>query len=176
MRCKSLAAVLPLLLFSVSSVAQSPHMPQPAPELKKLDYFVGAWKADAEMKSSPYGPGGKITSTDQVEWMQGNFFLLIHSHFNSSMGSGTELGVMGYDPANKVYTYNSFNSGGEREAATGTLEGDTWTWNSGETPSPFGKWRFTQKMLSPTSYAMKFETSQNGTTWSTAMEGKATRQ
>jgi len=38
------------------------------------------------------------------------------------------------------------------------------------------KGRFTMKVLSPTSYTMKFELSQDGTNWMTGMEGKATKK
>lgn len=177
MRSKSLTAVLALFVFSVAVFAQAPQMAPPAPELKKLDYFAGNWKTDAEMKASQFGPGGKMTSTDRIEWMQGNYFLLIHSTFSGAMGSGIELAVMGFDPVKKVYTYSSYNSAGEHESATGTLEDDTWTWNSDQTASTGGmKWRYTEKVLSPTSYTMKFEMSPDGSTWSTAMEAKATKQ
>ncbi|MBV9157166.1 MAG: DUF1579 family protein [Acidobacteriaceae bacterium] len=169
-------AVLAPLFFCVANYAQNPQMPQPAPELKKLDYFVGTWKTDAEMKASPNGPGGKMTATDHNEWMQGNFFLMIHSNFSLGMGSGLEVGVMGYDPVRKVYTYASYNSFGEHETGTGTLDGDTWTWNSEQTGMPGGKWRYTQKILSPTSFSIKFEMAPDGSTWATAMEGKSTKQ
>lgn len=171
-----LAAGLAPLLLLVPAFAQAPQMPQPAPELKKLDYFVGTWKTDADMKASQFGPGGKVSSIDHIEWMQGNFFLLIHSTFSSAMGNGLELAVMGYDSANKVFTYTAFNSAGEHETATGTFDGSTWTWNSDQTSSPSGKWRYTQKVLSPNSYSIKFEMSPNGSAWSTVMEGTATKQ
>lgn len=37
-------------------------------------------------------------------------------------------------------------------------------------------WRYTQKILSPTSFSFKFEVSQDGSNWSSMMEGKATKQ
>jgi hypothetical protein len=36
--------------------------------------------------------------------------------------------------------------------------------------------RFTMKVLSPTSYTMKFELSPDGKDWNVAMEGKATKK
>ena len=176
MHGKSLAAVLAPWLLLLPAFAQAPQMPQPAPELKKLDYFVGTWKTDTTMKPSQFGPGGKLTGTDRIEWMQGNFFLLIHTSFTSTMGNGVELGVMGYDSANKVFTYTSFNSAGEHETATGSFDGSTWTWNSEQTSARGAKWRYTQKILSPTSYSIKFEMSPNGNDWATVMEGTATKQ
>lgn len=178
MNYKPLTITIALLVFAAAASAQMQRQ-TPAPELKKLDYFAGTWTVDADMKPSSFGPGGKMTSTDHVEWMQGNFFMIIHSKFSSqSMGSGVEYAVLGYDSNKKQYTYESFNSDGEHEVATGTpdAEGKVWTWySSSEGPSPM-KWRYTETILSPTSYSIKFEMSPDGNTWSSVMEGKATKQ
>lgn len=175
MKNVSFAAVLATAFLCASAVlAQAQQMPQPAPELKKLDYFVGTWKTDANMKPGQFGPGGKVTGTDQAAWMEGNFFLLIHTNFAGSMGSGVELGIMGYDPARKLYTFASYNSAGEHDSGTGTVQGDTWTWNSD--PTSQMKWRYTQKVLSPNSYSIKFELASGNNSWTTVMEGKAAKQ
>lgn len=170
--------VLPVsaVLFAASLSAQMPR-PTPAPELKKLDYFVGTWKVESELKPGAFGPGGKISGKDHIQWMEGNFFLIIHTEFASpSLGNGVEYSLIGYDSRNKQYTYSSFNSSGEHEVATGHLDagGKVWTWDSA--PGSEGpRWRYTETVLSPTSYAVKFEIS-NATAWSTVMEATATRQ
>jgi hypothetical protein len=120
----------------------------------------------------------KITENTHAEWMDGNLFLIEHSDGDMGpMGKIKELAAMGYDSDKKVYTYRAFSSTGEAESATGTVDGDTWTWLSDE---HFGgmtmKGRFTMKVLSPTSYTMKYELSQDGTKWMTGMEGKATKK
>jgi hypothetical protein len=178
MNHKALTITIASLFLAAAASAQM-QRPTPAPELKKLDYFSGTWNVEAEMKPSPFGPGGKMTGTDRTEWMQGNFFMVIHSTYSSqSMGSGTGYGFLGYDAQKKQYTYEAFNSDGEHEVATGTpdAEGKVWTWySSGDGPSPM-KWRYTETVLSPASYAMKFEMSKDGNAWSSVMEGKATKQ
>lgn len=171
------AFTLPLLplCFAALLFAQAQRTPQPAPELKKLDYFVGTWKTEAQTKPGPMGPGGTFNSTDRYEWQKGNFFVIGHSEFTSSgMGNGVDLSVLGYDPARKVYTYHSFNSAGEDESATGTFTGDTWTWISGE-QSPV-KWRYIQKVVSAKSFTSKLEGTQDGTNWATIFEAKVTKQ
>ena len=108
--------------------------------------------------------------------MDGGFFLTMHSEFKGTMGSGSGMAYMGYDPDKKVYTYDEFNSMGEAEHSTGTVDGDTWTWNSEEhMGGNMVKARFIMKTLSPTSYTFKFEMSPNGSNWSTVMDGKATK-
>jgi hypothetical protein len=152
--------------------------PTPAPELKKLDFLAGDWTAEGTSNPGPGMPGGKFSMTTHAEWMEGNFFLTEHSDANMpGMGKFKELAVLGYDTDKKVYTYTSFNSLGMAESSTGTVDGDTWTWLSDE---HFGgmtmKGRFTMKVTSPTSYTMKYQLSQDGTKWMTAMEGKATKK
>jgi Protein of unknown function (DUF1579) len=165
-----------LVLVAIAAVAQMP-MPKPAPELAKLDYLAGNWIGDADLKPGPMGPGGKMTSTDEAHWMDGKFFLVMHSKFGGAMGDGTSLAIFGYDPDKKVYTYNEYNSMGQAEHSEGTINGDTWTWNSDENMGgQTFKGRFTMKVLTATSYTYKFEMSQDGTNWTTVMDGKATKK
>lgn len=164
------------LLAIVLSVRAQVETPKPAPELKKLDYFVGTWTAEGNIQPGPMGPGGKFAGTNRVQWMDGGFFLVTHSEFNGDMGKGTETAYMGYDSNDKMYTYDSFNTLGEADHAKGNLDGDTWTWHSetrvGEQTM---KGRLTIKMLSAVAYNFKFEMSTDGDTWNTILEGKDTK-
>ncbi|HEY4900498.1 MAG TPA: DUF1579 family protein [Terriglobales bacterium] len=165
-----------MILIAVSVSAQMP-MPKPAPELSKLDYLAGDWISDGDLKPSPMGPGGKMTSTDQVHWMDGKFFLVMHSKFKGAMGDGMALAVMGYDPDKKVYTYNEYNSMGQVNHSEGTITGDTWNWTSDENMGGQTlKGRYTMKVLSPTSYTFMYEISKDGTEWTTVMNGKSTKK
>jgi hypothetical protein len=162
---------------ALASAQTPPQAPKPGPELKRLEYFAGNWATEADMKPSPYGPGGKFTGIDRAEWMPGNFFLLIHSGFKSPMGPGKELAVMGYKTDDKVYTYDAYNSMGEADHSTGTVEGDTWTWMSNDKIGGKEiKGRFTVKVVSPTSYTFKYEMASETGEWATLMEGKATKK
>lgn len=165
------------ILMALTSQAQAPQgPPKPGPELKRLAYFVGTWKTTGEMKPGPFGPGGKMTSTDKVEWMKGGFFTVTHSAGMSSMGSGQETSFTGYDPNEKVYTYHAFNSMGEAIAAKGTVTGDTWNWTTEEKAGGnTTNIKVTIKEVSKNEYTFKMEFSQNGGAWSTLAESNSTR-
>ena len=166
-----------LLLGIALSARGQTEEPKPAPELRKLDYFAGTWTAQGEIKPGPMGPGGKFTGTNRVRWMDGGFFLVTHSEFHGAMGKGAETAYMGYDGNDKTYTYDSYNTLGEADHARGNLDGNTWTWLS-ETRmgAQTMKGRLTIKVRSARAYDFKFETSPDGATWTTVLEGKDTKR
>jgi hypothetical protein len=148
MKARMSFVAMAMLLGVVTVCAAQVQMPKPAPELKNYDYFAGTWKLEGEAKPGPMGPGGKMTMTEEIHWMKGGFFLVTHSTFSGAgMGEGTGISIMGYDPDEKKYTYNEFNSFGEATKSAGTFDGKTWTW-LGEDKT--GKGKFTIPPPHPT--------------------------
>lgn len=165
-----------LIALAVPALAQAPAgPPKPGPEHQKLDYFVGTWTSTADMKPSPFGPGGKASFTEHNEWFPGKFFVVTHSEGEMPVfGKVKGLATMGYDSEKKMYTYHAVDNMGMQESATGTLDGDTWNWTSeGAFGGKVYKHRYTIKQESPTQYAFKFEQSEDGMNWNTVMEGTA---
>jgi hypothetical protein len=167
-----------LMLFAASAWAQMPSAP--GAEVKKLDYFVGAWTVEGTIGQGPWGAGGKFTSTDTSEWMPGKFFVERHSDFKMPPelgGEGKAVAYLGYDINEGVYTFNEFNSEGRRVNSKGSVNGDTWTWTSSQN---YGgqevQEKTTIKVLSPASYGLKFEVSVDGTNWMTFMDAKVTKK
>jgi hypothetical protein len=177
MKSKSALACVILLAFAGTILAQEqPPIPQPGPQHERLKYFAGKWNFEFEMKESPYSPAGKLTGTDENEMMPGGFFLISHSQGKGTFGELKGLAIFGYDSDDSLYTYYSVNNWGEKELSTGTVEGDTWTWNAdsklgGKTVGT----RFTIMETSQTSYTMKFEVASDEGGWQTIMEGKAVK-
>jgi hypothetical protein len=148
-----------------------------APELKKLDFFVGDWESQATVHGTPGSPDTNYRSTSHAEWMEGNFFLVEHSEFEFDGDKGKELSIKGYDPERKVYTYHAFTSMGEVFFDIGIVNGDVWTWLRNESlDGQATKGRYTIKVTSFTSYTFEFETSEDGANWKNVMEGKATKR
>jgi hypothetical protein len=150
--------------------------PKPSDELKKLDYFIGTWTLEGEFKSGILGPAEKVSGSDRYEWMEGGYFLAGHSDFKSADGSGSSLAVIGYNPQDGIYTYDAFNSMGDAEHAKGSLSADTWIWTArARIGTKDTQSRYLVKMLSPTSYSFQYLMSDDGYSWVTVMEGKATK-
>ncbi|HEY6969346.1 MAG TPA: DUF1579 family protein [Candidatus Angelobacter sp.] len=178
MKRMAISTLFGVLFSVVIAVTQGPPpKPTPAPELKKLDYFVGTWKSTGELKPGPMGPGGKFTSIERNEWMPGHFFLVTHGDSNGVIGHVIETAYFGYNAEDKNYTYDAFNSMGEAEHFKGNVEGDTWTWISTEKMGgQTMKARFILTIASPTTYSFKFEIApEGGGDYTTVVEGKATK-
>ena len=172
-----LAQIAVGLLLTGLAVAQTPQQwPTPSPEQQMMGYFVGDWKLEGTMKVSPTAPAGPFTSTEHAEWVPGSFFVETHSSMKSPMGNIRGMRVMEYNPADKVYTYNAYNSLGEHQVALGHVQGNTWTWTAEEKMNGATvNGRYTVTLVSPTSYTFKSEVATPSGGWSTVMEGKATR-
>lgn len=162
----------------VALSAQAPPMPKPGPEHQALAAFVGNWTFSGEMKPGAMGPGGKITGTDRITWLPGNFF--VERKFEGNMAGmemkGTE--IYGYDSAKKVYTYTGFDSMGSTGGGTMTMKGNVWTatgtMNMGGTATherctlTFGAGNATLDVKCSSS-------TDGGKTFAPSIEGKATK-
>jgi hypothetical protein len=161
------------------TMAQAPQPAKPGPEHQRLAYFVGTWTSEGEMKPGPMGPGGKMTSRDTCEWYEGRFAVICRSEGKGPMGPSKGLGILGYSPEEKVYTYYGTDSSGMMTMTTvprGTVKGDTWTYTD---ESMMGgqkvKSRVTMKELSPTSYSFVMDVQGADGKWTTLMESKQTK-
>jgi len=161
------------------AVAQAGPPPKPGPEQERLGYFVGKWTAQGEMKPGPMGPGGKFTTTDNCEWFDGHYSVICHSQGTTPMGPTKSIGILGYSPEEKVYTYYGVDNSGMTMSSVpkGTLNGDTWTYfDEGTMGGKKYKSKVVIKQLSPTSYNFSMDMQGSDGKWVRTMESKNTKQ
>ena len=161
-----------------AAAAQPPQAPKPGPEHKRLDYFVGKWAHTGEMKPGPMGPGGKMSWTDTCEWFEGGFAVVCRSEGKGPMGPMKGIGILGYSPEEKVYTY--FGADNSPMAMTsvpkGTVQGDTWTYHDeGVMGGQKFKTRVTIKQVSPKEQTFTMEMQGADGKWMPMMESKGTK-
>jgi hypothetical protein len=171
-------AAVAAIVASSFVFAQPPEMPKPAPEHKRLGYFVGNWTSEGEMKPSEWGPGGKVTSTDKCEWFDGGYAVVCHSTGKCPMGATKSLGISSYSAEEKVYTWYGLDNMGMTMTSVphGKLAGDTWTYhNEGKMGGKTMKMRVTIKELSPTSYSFTMDSEGADGKWNRMMESKYTK-
>lgn len=155
---------------------QGAETPKPGPEHKLMSYFVGKWTTEGEMKSGEFGPGGKLTSQDTCEWFAGGFQVVCRGQGKSPHGPMSTLGVLAYSPTDDMYTYYGIDNMGMSDLSKGAKDGKTWTFTSKSNMDgrAFHS-RYTIVEGSPSAYTFKWDTSPDGTKWTTMMEGKSTK-
>ncbi len=104
MKTKTCAVCVVLLIFATIGLAQAPQMPAQGPEIKGLQYYIGTWRSEYDLKPGPMGAGGKVTAVDQSQMMPGGFFVETRTDGKGAMGVLKRLAIMGYDAAENVYT------------------------------------------------------------------------
>ena len=161
------------------AVAQAQQAPKPGPEHQRLAYFVGKWKAEGEVKPGPMGPGGKISSNDTCDWFEGRYSVICRSEGSTPTGPTKSMGILGYNPEEKVYTYYGVDNSGMNMASVpkGKLEGDTWTYtDEGTMGGQRYKSRVVIKELSPKSYSFRMDIQGPDGKWMPMMESMNTKQ
>ena len=173
MSTRSVAVILICGFTSLLLAQAPPAPPKPGPEHKKMEYFVGKWTMEGEIKANVYMPAGKSVSTHTNTLGPGGFY--IEGHGEGATYPST-LSIMAYDSHAKAYTSYYASSVGLVGVGTGTVEGNTWTWMvEDKYAGKAVKGRTTVTMLSPTEYTMKYEMADGKGGYTTISEGKATK-
>ena len=173
MSTRSSVGVILICGFTALSLAQAPpEGPKPGSEHKKLEYFVGKWTVESEIKANEFVPAGKTVAAETDTLGPEGFY--VESRAEGLLG--TRFGVIAYDSHAKVYTSYYAWSNGLVGTATGSVNGNTWTWMVED------KWlgkavkgRTTVTILSPTQHTIKYEIADGKGGYTTILEGKATK-
>ena len=173
MNTRSSVAVILICGFTLLLLAQAPPAPpKPGPEHKKLEYFVGKWTVDSEIKANEFVRAGKTVATATCTLGPGGFY--VENRVEGDLW--TTLAIMAYDSHAKVYTSYYANSVGLVGTGAGSVDGNTWTWIvEDKIPGRVVKGRTTITMLSPTQYISKYEMADGKGDYTTILEGKATK-
>jgi uncharacterized protein DUF1579 len=174
MSIRSSVAVILICGFTALSLAQAPpERPKPGPEHKKLEYFLGTWKTEGEIKANEFVPAGKSVTTETYTLGPGGFYLLIDRPEGQIPRT---QGIMAYDSYAKLYTEFYVNSAGMMGTATGTVSGNTWTFMTED--KVFGrvvKGRTTITVKSASQITIKYEMADANGRYTTITEGTSTK-
>src|ERR1700685_2690839 len=95
-----------LAVISASTLAlASDHLevPQIAPELTKMDVWVGTWESQTQVMTTPYSQAASMTSEMTCTWSPHHGFILCDHLMNGVNGVSNSLSVYTYDEAKKTY-------------------------------------------------------------------------
>lgn len=173
MSIHSPVAVILICGFTALLLAQAPpELPKPGPEHKKLEYFLGTWKVESEIKPNKYVPAGKGVTTSTVTLGPGGFSVESRAEGQIPRTDG----IVTYDSQAKVYTEFYVSSVGLVGTGTGTVSGNTWAWMvEDRLAGKAVKGRTTITILSASHYTMKYEMLDANGSYVTILEGTATK-
>jgi hypothetical protein len=174
MSIRSSVAIILICGFTALSLAQAPpERPKPGPEHKKLEYFLGTWKTEGEIKANEFVPAGKMVTTETITLGPGGFYAVVDRPEGQIPRT---QGITAYDSHAKVYTSFYANSAGMVGAGTGTVNGNTWTWMVED--KVFGrsvKGRTTITVKSASQFTIKYEMADANGRYTTISEGTSTK-
>src|SRR5262249_23472088 len=127
---------------------------------------------ESEIKANEFVGAGKTVHTETNTLGPGGFY--VESRAEGQLP--TRFGFIAYDSHAKVYTSYYANSGGLVGTATGSVNGNTWTWMVEEKfAGKANKERTTITMPSPTQYTIKYEMADEKGGYVTIQEGTAAK-
>ena len=175
MSIRSWVAVILICGFTALSLAQAPpEGPKPGPEHKKLEYFLGTWKTEGEIKANEFLPAAKFVTTETYTLDPEGFYLEFHRAEGQIIPR--TVGIMAYDSHAKVYTSYYANSAGLVGIGTGTVNGNTWTWMIEDKVSGKAvKGRTTVTIKSASQFAATYEMLDANGRYLTIVEGTSTK-
>jgi len=146
------------------------------PDHARLGALIGEWTIVGDMMASGLSPGGHFAGVHRGAWdFDGNFVVVRYSGTDNGRPV-SQMDLYGWDADSRSYTYDSFNSLGQRFSFIGSVGGDTWTWTAERTTG--GRLlhlRFVQRFIRESAMTFTIETSTDGAHWSTAVRGEAKR-
>ena len=75
-------------------------VPTVAPELTKMDVWVGTWESKTQVMTTPYSEAASVTSEMTCAWSPHHGFILCDHLMNNPSGVSNSLSVYTYDEAN----------------------------------------------------------------------------
>ena len=116
-----------------------PQLPKPSAEHRRLDVFVGEWRAEGESYAEGQradDPRASVVpwmSEESYEWLPGRFFVL--HRWDAMVGTrafkGTE--IIGYDETQGGFFANIFDNAGNHPEYRVAVDRDVWTFTEPET-------------------------------------------
>jgi hypothetical protein len=167
-----LAAAASTMATLSSARAEKPRTSDHA----RLGVFIGKWNVTGEMAPSALSPGGRFAGVHTTAWDFDGYFVVMRYSGTDNGRPVTQIDLYGWDADIKCYTYDTFNSLGQRASFTGSVAGHTWTWSAEKTAGGTRlNIRMVQHFTADGTMTWKIETSMDRTNWSTAVTGQAKR-
>ena len=149
--------------------AENARPPEPTPEHRLLDAFVGTWRTEGRMEAGPLGPAAAIRGTDRYEWLPGGFFLVHRVDVRMGDEQVNTIEIIGWDPESRTYPMRWFDGRGGSGTYHAAFRDGAWTF-AGETERFTGRFAADGGTISGT-----WERTEDGSEWLPWMEINLTK-
>ena len=124
----------------------------------------------------PNSPAIKMSGSEDCKWTAGGFAIICTGTAQIGGMKSTETALMYYDPGDEMYHYHDVDSAGDVGESSGTVDGDTWTWNGkGFMGGQVMYTKFTMKGVSKNGYEWTMGAGDSESMIQEGMSGKVTR-
>ena len=168
---KKLAIALLILLPSGGFCQQAKVLKDKG--LKKLDVFLGTWRAETAKGSGATA----VSALSTCRWSANGQYLIADQMVNNGGKKTNNLAIYSYNPANDDYTLSLVGVPGTAPFTIGiTYMGDELIYSSNYTANGQKTYIRTLNMFnSPSDYIFKVQSSKDSITWVTSVEGRSVK-
>ncbi len=105
-------------------------VPKIAPELTKMDVWVGTWESQTQVMTTPYSEAASVTSEMTCTWSPHHGFILCDHLMNGVNGVSNSLSVYTYDEANKTYKFFGVDKDDSPREVPMQVKGNVWSFGT----------------------------------------------
>src|SRR6201996_494458 len=124
--------------FYVAAVAASTlalasdhlQVPKVAPELTKMDVWVGTWESQTQVMTTPYSQAASMSSEMTCNWSPHHGFILCDHLMNGVNGVSNSLSVYTYDEATKSYKFVGVDKDESPREVPMEVKGNVWSFGT----------------------------------------------
>ncbi len=168
-----------LITFTILTVPLAAQTAPRAPEIQKLEAFVGTWTTEGKVEASPMGPAGTWKGTLKGEWAPGGFAVIRYDDQKDGSGAAQRAILIFHFDA-KTKTQRAFMVGSDGTSDTGKLsfgaDSMTWDWELSAVKGKRITLRGTLKPLSGEVREYEEAYSEDGKTWKIYSRARDTRK
>jgi hypothetical protein len=122
-----------LAALAASTVAlASDHLilPKVAPELSRMDVWVGHWQSKTQVLNTPYSQAASVSSEMTCSWSPNHGFVLCDHLMHGPDGTTNSLSVYTYDERDKVYKFFGVEKDAYPREVPMQVKGNVWSFGT----------------------------------------------
>ncbi len=105
-------------------------VPTVAPELTKMNVWVGTWESQTQVMTTPYSQAASTTSEMTCTWSPHHGFILCDHLVNGIDGVSNSLSVYTYDDAQKTYKFFGVDKDSSPRELPMQVKGNIWSFGT----------------------------------------------